>query len=138
MCAIVITGYAAADDRKEAIGLVDKAIIFAKAHGKDKVLAEISRAGGAFDKGELYVFAYDMSGVVLAHPKNAKLIGKNMLEMPDVDGKYFRKDIINLAKKDSTGWVDYKYKNPENNQVEQKTTYFKAADGIIFLCGIYK
>ena len=98
-CAIVMAApYAVADEKKDAVDLVEKAIQFAKANGKDKVLAELSTPKGAFDKGELYVFAYDFSGVVLAHPNNPKLIGKNMLEMPDLNGKLFRKDIVTLAK----------------------------------------
>jgi signal transduction histidine kinase len=66
------------------------------------------------------------------------LIGKNLLELPDLDGKYFRKDIVNIAKKQGFGWVDYRYKNPENNKVEEKSTYFKMADNMIFCCGAYK
>jgi cytochrome c len=137
-CAVTLTGQLVADEKQDAVALVEKAIVFAKAKGKDKVLAEISTPGGAFDRGELYVFAYDFSGVVLAHPKNAKLIGKNLLEMPDLDGKLFRKDIVNIAKKQGSGWVDYKYKNPETGKSEDKTTYFKAAEDHIYCCGIYK
>jgi len=139
LCTTVLVGYAqAADEKKEATELVDKAIAFAKANGKDKALAEISKSKGTFDKGAIYVFAYDMMGVVVAHPNNPKLIGKNMLEMPDLDGKMFRKDIVAMAKKQGSGWVDYKYKNPETGKAEDKTTYLKAADGIIYLCGVYK
>ena len=139
LCTTVLVGSAqAADDKKEATELVDKAIVFAKANGKDKALAEISTSKGVFDKGDIYVFVYDMTGVVVAHPKNPKLIGKNMLEMPDLDGKMFRKDIVAMAKKQGSGWVDYKYKNPETGKAEDKSTYFKAADGMIYLCGVYK
>ena len=138
-CTVVLTGSVlAADEKQEATKLVESAIVFAKANGKDKALAEINTSKGTFDKGELYVFAYDMNGVVLAHPKNAKLVGKNMADMPDQDGKMFRKDIIAIAKQKGSGWVDYKYKNPESNKVEEKTTYFKAMDGVIYLCGVYK
>jgi cytochrome c len=138
-CTVVMTGQlSAADEKKEAVALVEKAIVFAKANGKEKILAEISRPNGAFDRGEMYVFVYDFEGVVLAHPKNPKLIGKNLLEMPDLDGKLFRKDIINIAKKEGSGWVDYNYKNPVSGQSENKTTFFKAADGQIYCCGVYK
>lgn len=139
VCTAMLVGTVlAADEKQEAIQLVEKAIVFAKANGKDKALAEISTLKGVFDKGEMYVFVYDMTGVVVAHPKNPKLIGKNMLEMPDLDGKMFRKDILAMAKKQGSGWVDYKYKNPETNKAEDKSTYFKAADGMIYLCGVYK
>jgi len=84
------------------------------------------------------VFAYDMEGVMVAHPKNSKLVGKNLLEVPDVDGKLFRKEIVELAKSKGSGWVDYKYKNPQTGKTEAKTTYLKKVGDLILCCGIYK
>jgi signal transduction histidine kinase len=75
---------------------------------------------------------------MVAHPKNAKLVGKNLLEVPDVDGKLFRKEIVELAKSKGSGWVDYKYKNPETGKIEDKTTYVLKVGDIILCCGIYK
>jgi signal transduction histidine kinase len=77
-------------------------------------------------------------GVIVAHPKNPKLIGKNLLEVPDPDGKFFRKEIQEVAKTKGTGWVDYKYTNPETKKVELKTTYLKKVGDLIICCGIYK
>ncbi len=50
----------AASEKDLAVSLVDKAAAFAQAQGREKVLAEISTAKGQFDKGEVYVFAYDL------------------------------------------------------------------------------
>jgi signal transduction histidine kinase len=124
--------------QKDAKALVEKAAAFAKASGKDAALKEISKAKGPFDKGELYVFAYDMSAVMLAHPKNPKLIGKNLMDVPDNDGKLFRKEIIEVAKTKGSGWVDYKYLNPETKKVEAKTTYVQKVGDIVLCCGTYK
>jgi cytochrome c len=121
----------------EAKALAEKAVEFLKANGKEKTLAEISKPGGQFDKGAMYVYAFDMTGTVLAHPKNPGLIGKNTYNLPDEDGKFFRKDIIELAKTKGSGWVDYKYLNPETKKVEDKTTYIQRADDIIICCGVY-
>lgn len=128
----------ASGTRAEAKALAEKAAKFLKANGKEKTLAEISKHGGQFDKGEMYVFAYDMKGTVLAHPKNRGLIGKNMYNLPDEDGKFFRKDIVELAKAKGSGWVDYKYLNPETKKVEKKTTYVLRADDMILCCGVYR
>ena len=130
--------FAAADEKKIAKDLVDKAVAFTKTHDKAATLKEISKPKGQFDKGEIYVFAYDLKGTVVAHPKNPKLIGKNVLEVPDIDGKFFRKDIMTQAATKGSGWVDYKYKNPQNNKVEQKTTYFQKANDLVICCGVYK
>jgi signal transduction histidine kinase len=128
----------AAGNANDAKALVEKAAAFVKANGKDKALAEISRAKGQFDKGGLYVFAYDMTATVIAHPKNPKIIGKNLLEVPDNDGNYFRKDVVQTAKTKGSGWVDYKYLNPTTKKVEPKTTYFLRVGDIILCAGAYK
>jgi signal transduction histidine kinase len=135
---LIAAGSVFAADKDEAKVLVEKAVAFAGAEGKEKALAEISKPKGTFDKGEMYVFAYDFKGVVVAHPKNAKLIGKNLLEVPDNDGKLFRKEIVELAKGKGSGWVDYKYMNPETKKPEQKTTYIQKAGDVIVCCGAYK
>jgi len=122
----------------EAKALAEKAAEFLKANGKEKTLAEISKPGGQFDKGEMYVYAFDMKGTVLAHPKNPGLIGKNRYNIPDEDGKFFRKDIVELAKAKGSGWVDYKYLNPETKKVENKTTYVLRAGDMILCCGVYR
>ncbi len=126
------------EEKTAATALAKKAAAFVKANGQEKGLAEISKADGQFVSGELYVFAYDLSAVMMAHPKNAKLIGKNLLEVPDVDGKLFRKDIVDLAKAKGSGWVDYKYKNPESGKIEEKTTYVLKEGTLILCCGIYR
>jgi len=135
---LVLVGVAAATPKEDASALVNEAAKFLKANGKEKALQEINKPDGKWVKGELYVFAYDFSGVIVAHPKNPKLVGKNMLEVPDVDGKLFRKDIVEAAKSKGSGWVDYKYKNPENGKIEEKTTFLLKAGDVILCCGIYR
>jgi cytochrome c len=124
--------------QKDAKALVEKAAAFVKANGKDATIKEINLAKGQFDKGELYVFAYDMSGKIIAHPKNPKLIGKDLLNVPDPDGKMFRKEIVDVAKTKGTGWVDYRYTNPETKKIEAKTTYVVKVGDVILCCGTYK
>ena len=124
--------------KDEAKNLVKKAVAYVKYQGREKAIAEISKPRGMFDKGELYVFAYDLNGVMLAHPKNPELIGKNLIAVPDSEGKLFRKEIVEKAKRQSSGWVDYVYLNPETKELEHKTTYFQKEDDIIICCGAYR
>lgn len=126
-----------ATDRDDAKALVKQAAAYVKYQGKEKALAEISTPKGMFDKGELYVFAYDLQGVMLAHPKNPALIGQNLIAVPDTDGKLFRKEIVEKAKSNGSGWVDYVYLNPETNKQEHKSTYFLKVGDIILCCGVY-
>jgi cytochrome c len=117
---------------------VEKAEQFYKENGKEKSIAEFNNPKGQFVKGELYIYVWDLAGTVLAHPTNPSTVGKNNSAVPDEDGKLFRRDAVQLANAKGTGWIDYKYKNPKTNKVEQKTTYVKKVGDVILCAGAYK
>jgi cytochrome c len=133
-----VSGVALASTAAEATALVDKAIAFYKANGKDKAFAEFNNQKGQFVKGDLYIFIWDFTGKVVSHGANEKLIGKDVSQLKDVDGKLFVMEAVELAKAKGSGWVDYKWTNPTSKKVEAKSTYVKKVDDIIFACGIYK
>lgn len=138
LAASLVLASAPADEAKIAKAMVDEAVSFFNSQGKEKALAEISNPKGRFVKGEIYVFVYDLSATVIAHPINPKLIGKSLIDVPDANGKLFRKEIAELAKTKGSGWVDYKYKNPMSNKIEDKTTLIQKVGDVIVCCGIYK
>jgi cytochrome c len=127
-----------AETKIEAEAMVKKAIAFAKAQGTDKALAEISKPGGQFTKGALYVFVYDLQGKVKAHGQNPKLVDKDMLDAKDPDGVAYVKERITLVKAKGKGWQDYKFSNPTTKKIEDKTAYVELHDNLIFGCGVYK
>jgi cytochrome c len=127
-----------ASGKGDAKDLVKHAAAYVKYQGKEKAIVEIGKPRGMFDKGELYVFAYDLQGVMVAHPKNPALVGKNLVAVPDSAGKMFRKEIVEKAKTKGSGWVDYIYLNPETNEQEHKTTYLQKVGDLILCCGAYK
>lgn len=124
----------------EAEALVKEAIVYAKANGKDAAFKTITVAGGPFHKhgGELYVFVYDFNGKVLAHGQGAQKVGIVQLNAKDPDGKEFVQERIQLAKTKGKGWHDYKFLNPVDKKIENKTSYIEVWDGLIFGAGIYK
>ena len=132
------TGQSYASGKDDAKDLVKKAAAYVKYQGKAKAIAEIGKPRGMFDKGETYVFAYDLQGAMVAHPKNPALVGKNLIAVPDSEGKLFRKEIVEMAKSKGSGWVDYIYLNPETNEQEHKTTYLQKEGDLILCCGAYK
>ncbi len=124
----------------EAKALVDKAAAFIEKNGNAGGLAEITRAAdkqGTLIDRDLYIFAYDFSGTVLAHGANKKLVGKNLFDMQDTDGKYVIRSLMDAAKQGS-GWVDYKWSHPETKKIHQKRAYVvKIDDGLWIGCGAY-
>ena len=127
----------AAADKQEAQALVEKAVAYAQTNGKDKLVTEVNKKNGPFHQGDLYVFVFDLDGTVIANPANPEVVGKNDIAKPDADGKLFRKDILNVAKTQGSGWVDYKWLNPTNGKVEPKTSYVKKQGDVIIGAGVY-
>ena len=140
-CVLAVAGVAAAADagsKDEAVALVKKAIAFIQANGADKAYAEISNPKGQFVDRDLYIVIYDMNGKCLAHGANAKMIGRDLMDNKDVDGKEFVKERVEMMKKQPSGWQDYKFRNPTSNQVEPKSMYIERVNDVIVGCGIYK
>ncbi|MFZ6710995.1 cache domain-containing protein [Undibacterium sp. TC9W] len=91
--------YVMADDNPaDAIAMVEKGLAYMQKNGKDALIQEINNKNPDFINGSIYLYVRGLDGIVIAHPINPKLIGKNMLDLPDADGKYYRKEIIALAK----------------------------------------
>ncbi|HUO77780.1 MAG TPA: cache domain-containing protein [Thermodesulfovibrionales bacterium] len=124
--------------KAEAEAMVKKAIEYIKANGRDKAFAEFSNPSGKFVDKDLYVFVYDLNGKCLAHGANAKMVGKDLINMKDPEGKEYVKERISIAKNQGKGWQDYKFPNPVTKQIEHKTAYIEKFEDIIVGCGVYK
>jgi len=85
----------------KAVALVKSAVAYAKQNGVDKLIQETNDPDGKFhvaSGGELYVFVYDMRGIVKAIGYNtAALVGKNRYELRDSDGVPFIQKMIELS-----------------------------------------
>lgn len=128
----------AAGTAAEAKTMMEKAVAFYKANGKDKAFAEFSDQKGQFIKEDLYIFVIDTKGMTHAHGGSPKLVGKDMSGLKDADGKFFIKELIEAAKAKGTGWFDYKWTNPTTKKAEMKSTHFVKEGDFVFGCGIYK
>lgn len=124
---------------KDAIAMAERGAAFMKAHGKDEMMKKISARDPDFVQGSLYVDMRDINtGIVLAHPINAAIVGKDLTDVPDANGKKYRREIIELAARKGKGWVDYMYKNPSTGKIEPKTTYILRVGDVVLEAGIYK
>lgn len=138
---LMMTGTAVAADKGtpvEAEALVKKAIVFIKANGRGKALAEFTNQKGQFVDRDLYIFVYDLGGTCLAHGQNPKMIGKDLSDLTDPSGKAFVKERIELAKNKGKGWQNYKFSNPTTKKVEEKTAYIEKYEDMIVGSGAYK
>jgi cytochrome c len=125
--------------KDEAQAMVKKAVNFIKANGVEKGYAEISNNKGQFIDRDLYITVYGLDGKCLAHGANPKQIGRDLIDLTDVDGKYFVKERITLAKSKPTGfWQEYKFTNPVSKKVEPKVMYCERLGEAAVCGGVYQ
>lgn len=122
----------------EATAMVKKGVAFVKASGKDKGYAEITNKAGQFIDRDLYLVVYGLDGTVRAHGANDKMVGKNLIDLKDVDGKPFVKERVEMAAAKATFWQDYKFTNPTTRKIEPKSMYCEKLEDSVVCGGIYK
>ena len=123
--------------KEEAVKMVKLGVQFIKAQGNDKGYAEISNKESKFKDRDLYLVVYGLDGVVRAHGANEKMIGKNVLELKDVDGKPFVKERVELAQSKGIFWQDYKFTNPVTRRIEPKSMYCEKLEDVAVCGGVY-
>ncbi|MDL5034194.1 cache domain-containing protein [Pelomonas sp. APW6] len=123
---------------EQAVAMVKKGVAYIKANGKQKGYAEITSKTGQFRYEDLYLVVYGLDGVVHAHGANEKMVGRNLIELKDVDGKAFVKERVEMGKSKPSFWQDYKFTNPENKKVEPKSMYCERLEETVVCGGIYK
>lgn len=129
-------GDAAATDAARTGALLDRAEAHYRAQGQ-KALPAFSQ-GGEFRDGELYVYALDRDGVMLSSGgSSAALIGRNLRDMTDTDGKAFFREILDGAKTRGSGVVEYRWFNPADGRTEHKVASYRAVGDAILIVGYY-
>jgi cytochrome c len=124
-------------NKEEAVAMVKKAINYLQKNGREKAFAEFNDRHGQFVDRDMYVVVYDLNGKNLAHGGNAKMIGKSLIDMKDVNNKPFMKERVEIIKTRGKGWQDYVFLNPASQQMEPKTMYIEKFEDLIVGCGIY-
>ncbi|MCH8181458.1 MAG: cache domain-containing protein [Proteobacteria bacterium] len=130
---------AARASREDAVTLVRQGEAHVAAVGKDKAYAEFTDPdNGDWHKGDLYLVVYALDGTVFAHGANPKMVGKNVIDLRDVDGKLFVRERLDKARSQASFWHNYKFTNPETGRVEPKQMYCERFDGTLVCGGVYR
>ena len=129
--------------KEEAVAMVKRVQEQFKKDGPDATFKAVTdKSVKTYHDRDLYPFIYDMRapnrGVNVAHGARPALIGKNLIDLKDQDGKYLIREMIKLAEGPGNGWVDYKWPNPLNNKIEDKSSYIEKMGDYFVGVGIYK
>jgi len=128
--------------KDEAVAMVKRVEDMFKKDGAAATFKAVSDPSSKdFHDRDLYVFIYDLSGVCVAHGARPALIGKNLIDIKDQDGKYLIREMVAIAKGagSGSGWVDYKWPNPQTNKIEDKSSFVeKLGDNYFVGVGVYR
>lgn len=105
---------------EDAKAMAIRAAEYLKAQGPEKAFAAFSKKGGEFHDRDLYVFVTHASGELVAHGARQDMIGTNVLDLKDTDGKPFVREYLAI---EDRGWVEYKWEHPLTGAVRNKKSY---------------
>ena len=89
-----------------------KDVVIARGGEVTEAFSTISYPLGQFIKGDLYLYALNFEGTIMAQGERPGLIGTNTLEYKDAEGVYVNQEIIKKLQKTSGGiWQEYISKN---------------------------
>lgn len=133
-----VCGVACAAPEDDARDLVRKASAYIKANGIDKACVDFADPAKGFRTEYRYVYVHDIGARMICNPGSPRTEGKDMLEVKDMDGKYFNKEMVRLATGPGSGWVEYKWTNPKTQKIQDKKSYIERQGDVIVGSGFYK
>jgi cytochrome c len=122
----------------EAVAMVRRGVAYIQVHGRDRAYAQINKHPGPFTDRDLYLVVYGLDGIVRAHGANPAMIGKNLLDFKDIDGKAFVQERVDMAQQRQSFWQTYKFINPVSKKIEQKSAYCEKLADIVVCGGVYR
>lgn len=82
-----------------------------------------------------YIFTYTFDGTALTVGPNTSVVGKNLIDSKDANGVYFIKDMIDKAKSDGGGYVEYIWLKPSVGKDVPKLSYATKIDAWNWMIG---
>lgn len=125
-------------EAKEASALLAEAVAYLEKHGSDRSFKAFNDRKGAFVHGAHYVYVVGSDGFMFANGGAPDaLVGVNVADLHDAAGKPFMRELLDAARENSTGVVEYRWLNRTNNRIENKTASFRKVGKYIVCVGYY-
>ncbi len=135
-------GYYSHSKKDAVVNLVKGAVALTKqvlGEGNPIIQAfsDLSYPLGKFVYGDLYLYALDFNGKIMAQGDRPELIGTNSIDYKDATGKLVNQVIINKLKETTDGvWVEYISKRAKKIAYAEKVKDANGAEYFI-ACGYY-
>jgi len=77
-------------------------------------------------RGKEYMFINDFNGVMVMNPITPEMVGTDRSQIPDKNGKLFQLEMMNGAKANGSGYVDYVWTRPGSDEPADKRSHYAA------------
>ncbi len=128
------------EDTKRLVKLVEDAAMLLESEGGDSFV-EFNRKGSRWFGDHCFLFVYDSAGKCIFHPAIPELVGKNLMDLRDMNGKpmvRFVTDVCRKPQRDAHGWVFYLWQEQNEFEPKWKGAYVRKAvmpDGQVWAIG---
>jgi|GEM_PF-2889740 len=120
--------------RSLIVSITQKAAEYWLDNGRKETVKMLNTSGGLFDHGEIFVFACDMKGKLIAHRGKKKNPCRYTLSTTDRTGNLFEKKLISLTRTVESAWFTcYRFDKKSKKQVKRNLFILKKGT-IIFCC----
>jgi hypothetical protein len=117
----------------EAQALAENAASHLTAVGLRQGFTDFLTPGAGFLPHDLYVFVFDRDGIMLLNARFPGLIGSNIANARDANGRPFLLQAMREADEQGSAWAEYNWYNPCSGAVMPKSSHIVRV-GDIFVC----
>lgn len=121
----------------DAQAMLEKAVAMVRTAGPVQAFAAFNQKKGAFNTGELYVFVFDLEGVYEAYGAHPGLVGGDVSDLTDAEGRPIVRDMIEIARTSGHGKINYVWLNRADNRVERKMSLIELVGDHVVGVGYY-
>lgn len=122
---------------QEAEQLARTAASHLATHGRERAFRDFLMPPAGFMRDDLYVFAFDSAGTMWVNGGFPDLIGSNILNARDSQGRPFLFEGMQRAARDGDAWVEYTWYNPCNGKMMAKSAFIIAVGDDFVAVGAY-
>lgn len=127
---------AAAAQADEVKAMVKSAVKLIEAKG-EPAFTELNAPNGPWRKGPTAIFVADEKGVEVVNAAEPEMVGKNLWDYKDANGKLLVQEQWKLVKAKGEGWIDGVWVKPGTDKPTPCRSFVQMAevDGKLYLVG---
>ena len=105
--------------------IVDDAVNILQHEGKVKAFARFNSSADKFIFLNSYIFVKTLEGMELVNPFSPQMVGENIINKQDANGKYFVKEELEILQNQESCWMDYMWPKPGAEKPSLKMSYIR-------------